>query len=563
MARRGSLFRRLLGLETEYAIRFAPDGEHPGNDVAFQAVKRALSHLVATRPGHSAPGRDQLFTQNGGAFYYEYLPHCLWGGLVEGATPECRGPGQLLVYQRAQEELLLAALPLAEDELRSQGFPGRLGLLKNSRDAEGHVYGSQENYEVPIARGLGLALYRLGVAALLPLLLVQTLATYLLVLLILIGVILGTVVMLFVPRWRRRLEQLSEDQRELEITLGRFQLWFTLIVTWPITTLFALLLRLVAFRRERRRALAFLVTRTVIVGAGSVDGDRRFRLAEKAQSIRKLMRSTILPEDRPIFDTGNLIKMLAAPFNLQLDPVVRLFRQRQRLQLNLADSNRAQVAEYLKVGTAALVLDMIGDDRLAGAPRLRDPVAALRALADDPTLRTPLELAGGATANALEIQRWYQEQARDFLRESTATSMEARQVVRLWGEVLDAYEEGDPGRLVGRVDWVTKRYLLERCGAEDDAATLKTLDLRYHELGEGYFDQLARAGETAVLADPAAVERATREPPEDSPAFVRGGLIRSEAGSGARLIVSWDSAYVGQRLRGKVIPFRPRRRRGP
>jgi hypothetical protein len=66
-----------------------------------------------------------------------------------------------------------------------------------------------------------------------------------------------------------------------------------------------------------------------------------------------------------------------------------------------------------------------------------------------------------------------------------------------------------------------------------------------------------------VLADPAAVERAMREPPEDSPAFVRGGLIRSEAGSGARLIVSWDSAYVGQRLRGKVIPFRPRRRRGP
>lgn len=563
MPRRGSPLRRLLGLETEYAIRFASDGEHPGNDVAFQAVKRALSHLVATRPGHSAPGRDQLFTQNGGAFYYEYLPHCLWGGLIEGATPECRGPGQLLVYQRAQEALLLAALPHAEDELRVQGFPGRLGLLKNSRDAEGHVYGSQENYEVPIARGLALALYRLGVAALLPLLVVQTLVTYLLVLVILVGVILGTIVMLFVPRWRRRLEQLSEDQRELEITLGRFQLWFTLVVTWPITTLFALLLRLVAFRRERRRLLAFLVTRTVIVGAGSVDGDRRFRLAEKAQAIRQLIRSTILPGDRPVFDTGNLIKMLAAPFNLQLDPVVRLFRRHQRLQLNLADSNRAQAAEYLKVGTAALMLDMVDDDRLAGAPRLRDPVAALHALVDDPTLRVPLELAGGGTATALEIQRWYHEQARDYLRETTATSLEARQVVQLWGETLDAYERDEPARLVGRVDWVTKRFLLERCGAADDAATLKTVDLRYHELGEGYFDRLAGAGETADLAAPAEVERAMREPPEDTPAFVRGGLIRSEAGSAARLIVSWHSAYVGQRLRGKVIPFRQRRRPDP
>lgn len=556
MAGRGSPLRRLLGLETEYAVRFAPDEEHPGNDIVFQAVKESLAMLVATRPGHSAPGRDQLFVENGGAFYYEYLPHCLWGGLVEGATPECRGPGQLVLYQRAQEALLWEAIPVAEQRLRTAGFPGKLGLLKNSRDAEGHVYGSQENYEATVASGLPLVLYRSGVALLLPILALQTLLTYALVIAVLLVVLVATIVMLFVPRWRRKLERISEDQRLLEIGLGRFQLWFTLVVTWPITTLFARFLELVAFRRVRRQMLAFLVSRSVVVGCGSVDEERRFRLCEKAQAIRLVMRHTILPEDRPIFDTGNLVKMLAAPFNLQLAPVGHLFRRKQRLQLNLADSNRADMAEYLKVGTASLVLDMIEDGFLRDAPRLSRPVEALHAVVDDPALAARLEVKGGTSMTALEIQRFYLDRAREYLRQSPATSIEARRVVELWSEALEALEAGDPARLTGRLDWVTKRFLLERCGWDSETAVLKTLDLRYHELGEGYFDRLAQAHETLRLVDDFEVRKAMREPPRDTPAFVRGGLIRSQAGSGLRVLVSWDSAFIGHRLRGKVIPFR-------
>ena len=268
------------------------------------------------------------------------------------------------------------------------------------------------------------------------------------------------------------------------------------------------------------------------------------------------MRQTILPEDRPIFDTGNLIKMLAAPFNLQITPVGHLFRARQRLQLNLADSNRADVSEYLKVGTASLVLDMIEDGFLEDAPRLKDPVAALHAVVADPSLKEQLEVCNGDPATACELQRFYLERAREYLRESPATSIEARQLVQLWDQSLTALEAGDPSALVGRVDWVTKRFLLERCGWDSDEDTLKTLDLRYHELGEGYYDELARAGETAKLVDDYDARVAMREPPEDSPAFVRGALIRDQAGSNLRVMISWDSAYVGRPLRGKVIPFR-------
>lgn len=550
---------RLLGLETEYAIRFSPaePGRTPGNDVVFKALRSALGRLVPTRPGASSHGRDQFFTVNGGAFYYEFLPHCMEGGLLEGSTPECRGPGQLLLYQRAQEALLGAALPLAGSELDDAGFRGELGLLKNSRDADGNVYGSQENYEVEVAGGFGLLLYRLGIVLLLPILALMTLVLLTIVLLTVAGVLAAGFLALFVPRWRRRLADLSEnDPRRLENAFGRYHMWIILCCTWPLTTPFALLVRAAAFRRVRRRMTAFLVTRPILVGCGSVRDGRRFVLSEKATAVRRLVRRSILPEERPIFDIGNLMKQLCAPFNLQLQPAFRLLRRRQRLQLGCADSNRAQEAEYLRVGCAALVLDMIEDGFLADAPLLRDPVAALHAIAADTALERRLELADGTGRTALEVQRFYLESARRYLRQAPATSFEAEDVIRRWGEVLEALEEGRQDRLVGRVDWVTKRFLLEGCGHDADQATLKTLDLRYHELGSGYFDRLERAGEAPLLVDEEAIRRAIREPPADTPAFHRGRLIGRHAGRRLPIAVSWEAATIGRAWRAKVIPFR-------
>ncbi len=563
MRSRGSPLGRLLGLETEYAIRFSPaagrSSPRPGNDVVFQALRTAIGRLVATRPGSSALGRDQVFTQNGGAFYYEFLPHSMDGGLIEGATPECRGPGQLLLYQKAQEALLASALPLARRELEERGFAGELGLVKNSRDAEGHVYGAQENYEVEVARGAALLLYRAGLALLLPVLAVTVLLTYALVVLLLVLAVAGMVVALFVPTWRRRLLGLAEgDERRLENALGRFHLWLVVICTWPLVTPLAALLELFAFRRIRRRLSAFLVSRPLVAGCGSVGEGRRFGLSEKGPAICRVTRWSILPQHRPIFDSGNLMKMLCAPFNFQLRPVGRLFRRRQRLQLGLADSNRAQTAEYLKVGTAALVLDMIEDGFLDDAPRPADPVAALHAVVADPTLRARIELRGGGAMTALEIQRFYLERARRYLRSAPATSLEAEEVVRRWDEVLSALEAGAMDRLVGVLDWVTKRFVLEGAGGDASAAVLKTLDLRYHELGDGYFARLEGAGEAEILIDESAVERAVREPPADTPAFLRGRLIRREIGGALPVTVSWDSATVGRILRAKVIPFRRR-----
>ena len=123
---------RLAGLESEYAIRFAPlNGQsHPGNRIIYDAIINALQNRVRTLPGRYRPGFPKLFLENGGSVCYEFLPYAVDGGLLEAATPECSGPVDILRYQRAQEKLLWQCIPDAEDQLARLGYPGEIGLLK-------------------------------------------------------------------------------------------------------------------------------------------------------------------------------------------------------------------------------------------------------------------------------------------------------------------------------------------------------------------------------------------------------------------------------------------------
>ena len=556
------LFGRLLGQETEYAIRFAPERRHPGNDVIYDALAGAIAARVKTEPGFY-PERPQIFTDNGGAFHYEYLPYCAEGGLIEGATPECRGPAQLLLYQKAQEALLSRSISDAERTLRSSGFPGKLGLLKNCRDAEDHVYGAQESFQTTIATGFGLALYRLGLAGLLPLLAVTVVFGWVvfiaLAVVVLGAALLSTVAMALSPfrQFKQRsffVRLFSRGDRSLQNALGRFLYAVSYLVTLPFIASFSSLLRLLAFRRVRLLATAFLVSRPVVSGAGSVTAEGELVLSEKAPAIRRLLRFSISPNDRSIFDVGNLMKPALAAAHLHIAPLLALFRREQRLQLGLADSSMLQEAEFLKAGSTALVLEMVEAGALGDAPRLKRPIQALHAFVSDPTLETEVATDRGPMT-ALQIQRFYLERAITFVRDQKATSMEALQVTELWREILGGLERRELSALVGRVDWVTKRYLLETCGDPRDPALLKTIDLRYHELVEGYAARLERSGCARRLVQETEIERATRFPPEGTPAFTRGRFIRTREQSLAPVRISWESARIGGRLHGTVVRF--------
>lgn len=557
------LFSRLMGQETEYAIRFSPLLRRPGNDVIYEAIAKAISEVTRTEPGMYSE-RPQIFLENGGAFHYEYLPYRVDGGLIEGATPECRGPVQLLLYQRAQETLLMRAVARAQSALGRSGFPGTLGLLKNCKDAEGHIYGAQESFEVRFGPPFALWAYRVGLALLTPLLFVNVLLTWLLVVVLVLGslglALAGTVVALVVPPSRQIWQRLfRQDDRTLENRLGRFLYWLTCAVTWPFITLFSFLLHGLAFRKMRRELTPFLVTRAVYSGGGTVEEDGVLLLSEKGPSIRRLMRLSISPDDRAIFDTGNLMKPLLAAVYFHLRPLAGLFRSRVRMQLGLADSNVLEEAEFLKMGTTALVVDMIEAGALRDVPVMGRPVKALHQVVADPSLKASVSTRRGPMT-ALEIQRYYLEEAKRFIREAPTKSIEAEEVLRLWDDVLTRLEKGRLDELVGRVDWVTKRYLLETCGGTGTDARLKTIDLRYHELGDGYGARLAGSGHARKLLSADDIERATLNPPEGTPAFIRGHFIRQQSALSGRfglvpVRISWDMARIGGRLSGKVVRF--------
>ncbi len=566
MTRSTPVLRRLIGLETEYAIRFGLPGSSPGNRRIFEHVRAKLRARVATRPGRGMRQKQELFTQNGGAFSYEHLPHCTTGGLIEGATPECRSPSQLLLYQKAQDLLLFECVAEVE-RITFGSFSGELGLLKNCRDAEGHRYGAQENYEADIGRGFWLAAYRLGMAVLLPWVMLWTAFAWLVqAALVLTLVPFFLVLMLMhslVPalrRWRW-LSAVADGGSEFEDSLGKLSLWLSYGLSFPVMLPHLLLLRLCAFRDVRKHALAFLITRPILTGAGTVEPGGRFGLSEKGPVIRRVMRWTIAPADRCVLDPGNLLKKLLIGMDFRRISIPPLFYRRQRLQLGLSDSNMAQTAELLKVGATSLVLDMMEDGFLDDAPRLARPMDALHRLVRDPALSETFELRRKgkgeepASMSALEIQRDYQRRANAYLKQASSPSMEAFQLVRLWGEILDRLERGEQESLVGRLDWITKRALLEECAPTGSESVLKTLDLRYHELGNGYLARLERDGLAPVLVTEQETRRAMLEPPRQSPARFRGRWIRDHQGMAVSAAISWDSVHLGSWLRPKVVSF--------
>jgi proteasome accessory factor A len=609
------LFQRLVGLETEYALRYHPQQpgtRRPANAALFERLLVKIRGRVAAV--RSALLLREWFLANGGMVrleaHHAYLVRPE-SGLVEGATPECRGPRQLLRHQRAQDVLLSRAA--AADDVN-----GQMTLLKHNCDSRGNFYGSHENYELVLARGVLLGLWRLGVALLTPVVLLLGIAIILAFFLALaVGRLAFAAAAAWQGLWRKDGEKRSAALRMAGLTWLRILLlplvlsvvagteapktWPVLVAIWtPVVLVLAgaiglglllalavgrpgsaagedrlaaleeaglrgllllrslpltlpwLLLQPLAFRRQRRQLLAFLISRPVLAGAGTVGPDGRFGLSPRAPAITAV-NSVTSSYFRPVFYFGHIFKQMVFLLAGDVGAYRQLFRQRQRLQITVGDANMAQTAEYLKIGTTLLVLDAIEAGALTEAPRLRRPLRALRTFCADPDLRARVRLKNGQSCTALAIQRFYLDACRRFVDQVAAPHPEADEVLRVWEETLDALEH-DPDRLIGKLDWVTKRYLLDDLGPQASVAAKRKLDLRYHELSrDGYYLRLEAAGAAPTVVEPEEVLQAIEVPPEGTPATLRGQLIREFAQSPEQVHASWHSVSIKDGPRTRVV----------
>jgi proteasome accessory factor A len=278
--------------------------------------------------------------------------------------------------------------------------------------------------------------------------------------------------------------------------------------------------RAVPFGKLATGLLPFLVTRQVIAGAGKVgiEGQEqgfkpgRYQLSQRADFIETEL-SVDTMHNRPILNTRD-------------EPHADRERYR-RLHLIVGDANMAEYATALKVGTTALVLELICRGQ-APAFEVDDPVTAIKAVSYDPDLKHVIRLRPGGTISALDLQAAYCEAATRLLSGECA---ETDWVLREWGDTL-ASLAADRSQLIGRLDWITKQWLFETFMGEErvgwDDPWLASLDLEYHNINpeRGLFLGLEAEGKTSRLASEAAIREAIETGPRDTRGGIRGQCIR-------------------------------------
>jgi proteasome accessory factor A len=279
--------------------------------------------------------------------------------------------------------------------------------------------------------------------------------------------------------------------------------------------------------------MPFFVTRQVFTGAGKVGGENGndgvdFQISQRADffEVEVGLETTF---KRPIINTRDEPHADAERF--------------RRLHVIVGDANMAELSTYLKVGTTAVVLRMIEDDFIAEDFSLAEPVRSIRRVSHDPSCKAVIELAGGTTMTAIELQWEYLRLAKKYAQDNE-TDPVTGDVLERWEWVLARLEE-DPLSLATCLDWPAKLSLLEAYRTRDqlewDHSKLKMIDLQYHDVRreKGLYWKLVGSQKMETVVDESEIAYAVDHPPEDTRAYFRGECLRRF--SPEIVAASWDA----------------------
>src|SRR6202045_4433583 len=261
----------------------------------------------------------------------------------------------------------------------------------------------------------------------------------------------------------------------------------------------------------------FLVSRQVITGSGRVgigpSGDEPgFQLSQRSDYIE--------------VEVGLETTLKRGIINTRDEPHADADRYR-RLHVIIGDANLSETSTYLKLGTTALVLDLIEDGPAHGIDltdlALARPVHAVHVISRDPSLRATIALADGRELTGLALQRIYLDRG---------------------AKVVDLLER-DPMECAEILDWPAKLRLLEgfrhRENLSWSAPRLHLVDLQYSDvrLDKGLYNRLVARGSMKRLVSEQQVLSAVDKPPTDTRAYFRGECLRRFGADIAA--ASWDS----------------------
>ena len=266
--------------------------------------------------------------------------------------------------------------------------------------------------------------------------------------------------------------------------------------------------------------LPFFVTRQIYAGAGKVGAENNtdpidYQISQRADFFECLQDLNTMVK-RPIINTRD------EPHG---DP--SRFR---RLHVIVGDANMAEISTYLKVGTTAIIMEMIEAGVEFPKIELEDPVNAIKTISRDLTISTPLKLTAGGRMPALEVQRAYLRSAHDFFATRNLSPITKDVLVR-WETVLDKLEE-DPMQLCRELDWVAKRQMIhaymDRKGCPWSDPRIALLDLQYHDMrpDKGLYYTLEQSNRIDRLLRDEEIHWAEQEAPVNTRAYFRGACLK-------------------------------------
>ena len=292
--------------------------------------------------------------------------------------------------------------------------------------------------------------------------------------------------------------------------------------------------------------LSFLATRQIFTGAGRVGQANPLAFEfDQHRTDQPIHFQISQRADHIVNDIYQWVQFNRAIINARDEPLAD-YRKYRRLHLLIGDSNMNEYATAMKVGTTSLVLDLLEESIVPKRVGLMDAVQATRDISRYPHYRWIVKLETGQTRTALEIQRAFLGLAKHYL---AGQNEECDWVIREWETLLDALEQ-DPMSLVGKIDWVAKKWLLqmfiEQQGLSWDDPWLQSLDLEYHNLDprRGLHAALCDQGRLQRVVGPERVAYCAANPPSNTRAAARGIAVRHLRDRTASYIINWDSIAV-------------------
>ncbi len=281
-----------------------------------------------------------------------------------------------------------------------------------------------------------------------------------------------------------------------------------------------LISRTIPFEHIAKMLLPFFVSRQIFCGTGKVGAENgtdpvSYQISQRADFLECVYDLNTMV-NRPIMNTRDEPHTQPSQF--------------RRLHVIVGDANMSEVSTFLKVGTTAIIMDMLENHGTLPQIELADPVQAVKQISRDLTVKQSLQLENGRHTNPLAVQHAFLNTAHEFYTTHELSPITKEVLIR-WESVLEKLDR-DPADLKHEIDWVAKQALIEsymerkHCSWQDPRIAM--MDLQYHDVrpSKGLYYALERAHKIERLTHDEEIQRAMHTAPPHTRAYFRGACLK-------------------------------------